>query len=40
MDEKVISMMLMVDDKSSIALSKNLVFHTRSRLIETKFYFY
>ena len=32
-------MMLMIDNKSAIALSKNPVFHNRSKHIETKFHF-
>jgi len=32
-------MQLLVDNKSAISLSKNLVFHGRSKHIETKFHF-
>ena len=39
MNKEMISMTLMVDNKSAIALSKNLVFHNRSKHIETKFHF-
>ena len=39
MNEEMISMTLMVDNKSAIALSKNPVFHNRSKHIETKFHF-
>ena len=39
MNKEMISMTLMVDNKSAIALSKNPVFHNRSKHIETKFYF-
>ena len=38
MNEDMISMTLMVDNKSVIALSNNLVFHTRSKKIDTKFH--
>ena len=39
MNKEMISMTLMVDNKSAIALSKNPVFHNRSKHIETKFHF-
>ena len=39
MNEEMISMTLMVDNKSVIALSKNHVFHNRSKHIKTKFHF-
>ena len=38
MNEEMISMTLMVDNKSAIALSKNPMFHNRSKHIETKFH--
>ena len=38
MNEEMISMTLMVDNKSVIALSKNLMFHNRSKHIENKFH--
>ena len=39
MNKEMISMTLMVDNKSAIALSKNPVFHNRSKHIETKFHY-
>ena len=39
MNEEMIYMTLMVNNKSAIALSKNHLFHNRSKHIETKFYF-
>ena len=39
MNKVMISMMLMVDNKSSIELSKNLMFHNRPRHIKTKLNF-
>ena len=39
MNKEMISMTLMVDNKSAIALSKNPVFLNRSKHIETKFHF-
>ena len=39
MNKEMISMMLIVDNKSVIALSKNLVFHNKSKHKETKFHF-
>ena len=39
MNEEMICMMLMVNNKSAIALSKNHLFHNRSKHIETKFHF-
>ena len=39
MNEEMISMILMVDNNSTIALSKNLVFHNRSKRMENKFLF-
>ena len=39
MNKEMISMMLIVDNKLAIVLSKNLVFHNRSKHIEMKFHF-
>ena len=39
MNKEMISMTLMVNNKSAIALSKNPVFHNRSKHIETKFHY-
>ena len=39
MNKETISMTLMVDNKSAIELSNNLVFHNRSKHIKTKFHF-
>ena len=39
MNEEMIPMNLMVDNKSAIALSKNLVFYNRSKHVETEFHF-
>ena len=39
MNKEMISMTLMVGNKSAIALSKNPVFHNRSKHIKTKFHF-
>lgn len=39
MNAKLISVKLKVDNKSAIAFSKNLVFHNRSKHIETRYHF-
>lgn len=39
MNKEMLSMTLIVDNKSAIAVLKNHVFHNRSKHIETKFHF-
>ena len=39
MNKEMISMTMMVDNRSAIALSKNPILHNKSKHIESKFYF-